>query len=102
MFAFQIEFIKEESERLKNKIYDYQRELTNQIEAHNSKLMAKKEQLEQPQAKVRRLMRDSHVAEQLKQKTALTKQLAPNLDIDLLCKPIKKPLVVSRGEVMCC
>ena len=97
MCWFQIKAIREESEKLKKKIHDYQRELTNQIEAYNSELMAKKEQLEEPRAKVRKLMREGHVTEQIQQKDKMTKELVKNTEVDLKCELIRRPVLIARG-----
>ncbi|XP_067932733.1 E3 ubiquitin-protein ligase TRIM33-like [Watersipora subatra] len=54
----QIKRIREESENLKERIRDYQKRLTNQVEMYNSELVAKKQRLEESRTKVHKHLRD--------------------------------------------
>ena len=89
--------IREESEKLKKQIYEYERRLTNQVEVYNSELMSKKEQLEESRIKVQRWLRDSHVTEQIQQRQQMSEELKRYLDIELSCELISKPAIVYLG-----
>ena len=72
--------------------------MTNQIEAYNSELIAKKEQLEKSRAEIQKLMREGHVTEQIQQKEKITKELVQNTDVDLMCEFISKPVLSATGN----
>ena len=90
--------IREESEKLKKRIYEYERRLTNQVEVCNSELMSKKEQLEESRNKVQRWLRDSHVTEQIQQRQQMSEELKRYLDVELNCELTSRPAIVYLGE----
>lgn len=94
----QIQAIREESEKFKGRVYDYQTRLTNQVEVYNSELMAKKEQLEETRTKLYRFMRDSHVIDQVKQKQEMTEELVRHRDVELQNELPSKPVLIAKGK----
>ena len=60
--------------------------------------MAKKEQLEEPQAKVQKLMREGHVTEQIQQKDTMAEELVQNTEVDLTCELISKAVLSAAGN----
>ena len=89
--------IREESEKLKKQIYEYERRLTNQVEVYNSELMSKKEQLEESHIKVQRWLRDSHVTEQIQQRQEMSEELKRYLDVELNCELTSRPVISYLG-----
>ena len=89
--------IREESEKLKKQIYEYERRLTNQVEVYNSELMSKKEQLQESRIKVQRWLRDSHVIEQIQQRQQMSEELKRYLDVERNCELTSKPAIVYTG-----
>ena len=92
--------IREESEKLKKQIYEYERRLTNQVEVYNSELMSKKEQLEESRIKVQRWLRDSHVTEQIQQRQEMSEELKRYLDVELSCELTSRPIIVNKGNLI--
>ena len=99
MYNLQIQLINEESEKLKERIYEYQQRLTHQVVTYNSELMDKKEQLEESCTKLHKLMRDSHITEQLQRKDYMSQEVETHLDVKLFAFiPLGVPVIVSRGR----
>ena len=92
--------IREESEKLKKQIYEYERRLTNQVEVYNSELMSKKEQLEESFIKVQRWLRDSHVTEQIQQRQEMSEELKKYLDVELSCEFTSRPVIINKGNLI--
>ena len=96
---FQIVLIKEKSEKLKERIYEYERATTNQIEEDSTVLMTKKEQLEESYTKVHKWLRDSHVTELAQQRQQMSEELKKETDVELgrSGELISIPVIINRG-----
>ena len=98
LFSFQITLIREKSEKLKERIYEYERAVTNQIEDDSSLLMTKKEQLEESYAKVHKWLRDSHVTELISQRQQMSEELERETDVEVDKWELRsKPVIINRG-----
>ena len=62
--------------------------------------MSQKEQLEESRMRLQKLLRDSHVTEQIQQKEQLTQQIGKNLDVQLEFKHTKLPVVITQGKLI--
>ena len=62
--------------------------------------MSQKEQLEESRMTVQKLLKDSHVTEQIQQKEQLTQQIGKNLDVQLEFKHTKLPMVITQGKLL--
>ena len=62
--------------------------------------MSQKEQLEEFRIRVQKLLKDSHVTEQIQQKEQLTQQIGKNLDVQLEFKLTKLPIVITQGKLI--
>ena len=62
--------------------------------------MSQKEQLEESRMKVQKLLRDSHVTEQIQQKEQLTQQITKNVKEKLEFKLTKLPIVITQGKLI--
>ncbi|XP_067943267.1 E3 ubiquitin/ISG15 ligase TRIM25-like [Watersipora subatra] len=94
----QIEVIREESAKLKEQIYEYQRDLTDQVESYNAELMAKKARLEESCSDVRKWMRESHVIEKVKRRQQMTDELMNSTDVIIDCPFTRTPALIHTGE----
>ncbi|XP_067941718.1 uncharacterized protein [Watersipora subatra] len=94
----QIEMIREESEKLKEQIYEYQRGLTDQVELYNTELMAKKERLEESCSEVRKWLRESHVTEKVEQRQQMTDELVNNTDVKVDCPLTRTPALIHSSN----
>ena len=86
---------------MKEKVYEYQRSVTNQVEVYCSELMSKKEQLEECQTKLHKLMRDSHVTQRIKQKGQMTQEIEKHFSEEEMDSCISLPapyLIVPKGK----
>ncbi|XP_067943271.1 E3 ubiquitin-protein ligase TRIM56-like [Watersipora subatra] len=95
----QIEVIRKESDKLKNQIYEYQRDLTDQVESYNAELMAKKERLEESCSDLRKWLRESHVIEKVEQKQQMTDEVVNNTDVMIDCPLTRTPALIHTGEL---
>ena len=96
--SFQITLIREKSEKLKERVYEYERAVTNQIEDDSSLLMTKKEQLEESYAKVHKWLRDSHVTELISQRQQMSEELERETDVEVDKWELRsKPVIINRG-----
>ena len=89
--------IEEESKKMKARIFDYQRLLTNQVEVYSSELMMKKEELEETRDKTCRWLRNSHVTDMVNYKQQKTDELVGNTEVELCCEFISKPAIFPKG-----
>ena len=67
---------------MKKKIEKFLEEATSQVEKFNTDLLAKKEQLQESASKVRRIMRDGHSTDKIRQKQQMTEELQERIDVD--------------------
>ena len=96
--SFQITLIREKSEKLKERVYEYERAVTNQIEDDSSLLMTKKEQLEESYTKVHKWLRDSHVTELISQRQQMSEELERETDVEVDKWELRsKPVIINRG-----
>ena len=95
----QIVLIKEKSEKLKERIYEYERAATNLVEEDSSLLMTEKEELEESYAKVQKWLRDNHVIELISQRQQMSEELKRKTDVELCGSGelISKPVIINRG-----
>lgn len=94
----QIAAIREDSERLKELVCDYQRKLTNQVETYNSVYMDVKEKLGCTRTKAHRLVRDGHMSEIIKQRQEITKELTEYLDVKIDHELMGKLALIPKGN----
>ena len=99
LFSFQIKLIREKSEKLKERIYEYERAMTNQVEEYSSLLMTKKDQLEVSYTKVHKWLRDSHVTKLVQRRQQMSEELERETDVELgrSGELISKPVIINKG-----
>lgn len=97
IYSFQEQLVKADGERLKAIVHDFQKRLTNQVEGYNSKLMFKKDELEEAQLKLQRFRRDSHVTELITKQEKLTKKVKKLLRCNI-SEPLSKLTLITGSK----
>ena len=93
-----MQLIKEDAERVKRKVDKYRNEVNSKVNSYRESMKSKNDQLEKVTTTVKNLLEYGNVAEQIRQKEAITSKhtKAMRLNLDEL-KLTARPALTTKG-----
>ena len=91
--------INEESERVKGKVVEYQRDVSEKVKSFSGGLQRKKAELEKSSTEVKRMVESGNVCDQIKRKESATKELKKKTTVEVgQFKLTVEPALVVKGR----
>ena len=91
--------INEESERVKGKVVEYQRDVIEKVKSFSEGLQRKKAELEKSSNEVKKMVKSGDICDQIKRKESVTKELKKRMSVEVgQFKLTVEPALVVKGK----
>ena len=87
---------------MKEKVYEYQREVSEKVKSFSRSLQLKKDGLQKASTKVTNIAEGGNVCEQIKRKQAVTREVNNKMSVEVdQFKLTVQPALVVQGKYIC-